>query len=297
MARSTQRIQLKLGHSPDPDDAFMWWPLLELDGQLPRLDTGRFRFESVMEDIESLNQRARNSELEITAISCASYPGVKDQYAFTSCGASLGMNYGPKIVARQPMSLADLTRSDVIIAVPGTGTSAFAATSLMLGVGLFQYEVVPFDAIIDRVVQGDFSAGVLIHEGQLTFEKVGLHLVADLGAWWYQRHQLPLPLGGNVILRSLKDRFGSGTLQEITALLRQSVDYAMLHRTDSLAYASQFARDMEADQADTFIGMYVNKWTLDFGDTGLTALRTFLKELHEAGIVSDPGEVVPIAGM
>jgi len=297
MTHVEQTIPLRLGHSPDPDDAFMWWPLMELDGNPSRLDTGKYQFTSVMEDIESLNQRAQNSELEITAISCASYPGIKDQYALTACGASLGMNYGPKIVAHQPISPDDLTRSDVVIAVPGTGTSAFAATSLMLGAGTFRYEVVPFDAIIDRVVQGEFTAGVVIHEGQLNFEDAGLHLVADLGAWWYQRHQLPLPLGGNVILRSLEDRYGSGTLQEITELLRRSLEYALAHREDSLAYAGKFARGMAIDQADTFVGMYVNQWTLDFGETGLKALRVFLRELHEAGLVSDPGDVIPVTGM
>ena len=282
---------LRLAHSPDPDDAFMWWPLFAIDGKSPRLDTGRFRFEPVMQDIETLNQRSASGEMEITAISVAQYPHVKDIYAFTSCGSSMGDNYGPKLVSREPITLEDMRISPVKVAVPGERTSAFGTLSLMLGKGGFPYDAIEFDRIIDVVVSGEFPAGLIIHEGQLTFEDAGLHLVADVGEWWTGKTNLPLPLGGNVIRRDLEEAHGPGTLREITGLLARSLEYALAHREESIAYAMRYARDMGAALADEFISMYVNKWTLDFGEQGRAAVRAFLGELARADLTPDPGEV------
>jgi 1,4-dihydroxy-6-naphthoate synthase len=282
---------LHLGHSPDPDDAFMWWPLLELDGRPPRLDTGRFRIEAVAQDIEALNQRSEAGDLEITAMSCAQYSYVKDRYALTACGASLGDAFGPKLVARRPMEVEELKAPDTVTAVPGRRTSAFAVAGLLLGGDGFRHKVIPFDEIIPRVAEGEFDAGLIIHEGQLTYGEAGLHLIADLGAWWSRRHDLPLPLGVNAIRRDLADRFGSGTPGEVTALLRRSVEYALAHRAESLAYALGFAPGLAAEVVDEFVGLYVNQWTLDFGSTGRRAVQTLLDSLHEAGLAPDPGSV------
>jgi 1,4-dihydroxy-6-naphthoate synthase len=291
MSRRDDRPVLRLGHSPDPDDAFMWWPLLELDGRPPRLDTGRFRFDAVAEDIETLNRRSEQGDLDITAMSCAQYPHVKDAYALTACGASLGEAVGPKLVAKRPMTIEELTSPHAIIAVPGTRTSAFAVAGLLLGAGRFGYEVLPFDQIIQHVASGAFDAGLVIHEGQLTYEQAGLHLIVDLGAWWSRQHGLPLPLGVNAIRRDLPRRHGAGTLQEVTGLLRQSVEFALAHREESLAYALGFGRGIAADVADEFISMYVNRWTIDFGPTGQRAVRTLLQSLHAAGLAPEPGAV------
>ena len=181
---------LRLAHSPDPDDAFMWWPLFERNGRPPALDTGRFRFVGATADIETLNQRSEAGDFEITAISCAQYPRVKDRYALTACGASMGEQYGPKLVSGDRLSVDDLNRSDVTIAIPGARTSAFITTCMRLGTTKFRHQVVPFETIIDRVADGTFAAGLIIHEGQLTYETAGLHLIEDLGAWWWREHQL-----------------------------------------------------------------------------------------------------------
>ncbi len=286
-------IALRLAHSPDPDDAFMWWPLFSIDGKPPRLDTGRFAFKQVTSDIESLNQRAISGRelLDITALSCATYPRVKGAYALTACGASMGDAYGPKIVARTELPLDELRRPDVVIAIPGEGTTAFAAMSMLLGRGSFRHQTIPFKDIIDRVAAGEFKAGLIIHEGQLTFESSGLRQIVDLGAWWKSAHGLPLPLGVNAIRRNLHDQYGPGTVPEVTRLLQQSVEYALAHRAESVAYALRFARDMTSELADEFIRLYVNKWTLDFGDFGREAVRTFLRETHKAGLTPDAGEV------
>jgi len=269
----------------------MWWPLFELEGRAARIDTGRFRYEPVTADIESLNHRSGQGELEITAISCAQYPYIKDRYALTACGASLGDAYGPKIVSREPMEIDDLKSFDVVLAVPGTRTSAFAATCLLLGKDSFRYEVVPFEQIIARVGSGEFRAGLIIHEGQLTFEQSDLRLVVDLGAWWTQRTGLPLPLGANAIRRDLDARYGDGSIVQVTATLRRSVEYALEHRREAVGYALQFARDMSAELADEFIGMYVNKMTLDFGQRGQAAVREFLRQVHEAGLAPSAGPI------
>jgi 1,4-dihydroxy-6-naphthoate synthase len=287
---------LRLGHSPDPDDAFMWWPLFELHGRPPAIDTGRFRYAPVLDDIESLNQRSRmgGGELEITAISCAHYPHVRTRYALTACGASVGDGYGPKLVARRQLSLVDLNRPDIRIAIPGTHTTAFTTLCLALGSRPPGATVVPFEQIIDRVAGsggGDFDAGLVIHEGQLTFERSGLRLILDLGAWWRQTTATLLPLGVNALRRDLETLHGRGTLTEITATLRASIEHAMHHREHSVSYAMQFARGMSSALADEFIGLYVNRWTLDFADDGRRAVQLFLDRAHRAGLLPDPGVV------
>ncbi|TVQ56350.1 MAG: ABC transporter substrate-binding protein [Phycisphaerales bacterium] len=282
---SDSRPLLQLAHSPDPDDAFMWWPLLERDGRPARVDTGRFRFETVHDDIESLNQRSREGELEITAMSCANYPQVSSLYAITACGASMGDHYGPKLVARPDFSLEQLRRDGGRVAIPGTQTSAYAAARLMLGADRFEAVVVPFEQIIDRVGDGAFDAGIVIHEGQLTYRDAGLELLADLGAWWSEQEGVPLPLGINAIRRDLEAQYGPGTLEEVTETLLASVEYALSHRAESVEYALQFARGMSSELADEFVTLYVNKWTLDFGTDGRAAVEKFLLAGSVAGIL------------
>ncbi len=285
--QTDQPLKLRLGHSPDPDDAFMWWPIVSDQGAASGFDTGDLIFEQVLGDIESLNHRAEAGELEITAISCAQYPYVADRYAITACGSSMGDNYGPKIVARRAMSLEELTSDEVTLAVPGERTSAFGATSLLLGPGAFRYEVIEFDQIVPRVAAGEFDAGLVIHEGQLTFGAAELELIVDLGSWWTSQHGLPMPLGVNAIRRDLDEVHGPGTLRRVTSLLLKSLEYALAHREEALQYAMQFARDTPPPLADQFVSMYVNKWTLDFGVVGRRAVGTFLRQLYEAGLVPE----------
>jgi 1,4-dihydroxy-6-naphthoate synthase len=288
------RPLLRLAHSPDPDDAFMWWPLFAIDGQPPRLHTGRFRFEQVTADIQTLNewsQREGESSLEITAISAAQYPFVQQQYAVTCCGASMGEDYGPKFVAGSARSIDELLQGDPVIAIPGERTSAFATLCMMLKGRRFRHTVVPFEAIADRVAEGAYEAGVIIHEGQLTYAGQGLHLIADLGQWWWQQTRLPLPLGLNVVRRDLARLHGSGTLAEITSLLMCSIRYALDHRAESIDYALRFARNMPAALADRFISMYVNDFTMDLGEVGSQALQRFLGAAHEAGAVPETGNL------
>ena len=267
---------LKLGHSPDPDDAFMFYGLAK-----DKFDTGPWRFEHVLQDIQTLSKRAINGELEITAISIATYPLVADKYALTSCGASMGDGYGPMLVSREPMTLADLRGKR--IAVPGVLTSAFLATQLCLGKAgdAFEYEVVMFDEIPQCVRDGKADVGLLIHEGQLTYRDLGLHLIVDLGAWWMERTSLPLPLGGNCIRKDL----GPEAMQEVTDLLKKSIQFSLDHRREAVDYALPFGRDLNATLADKFVGMYVNHWTLDYGERGREAIRRFLAEGAEKGYV------------
>jgi 1,4-dihydroxy-6-naphthoate synthase len=286
---------LKLGHSPDPDDAFMFYALAQ---NPPLIDTGRYRFQHVLQDIQTLNERAMNGELEITAISIHAYPHVADKYALTSCGSSMGDNYGPMVIATKPMTTNDLIGKT--IAIPGELTTAFLTLQLALGrgapvsraVGLrdtshphaeakFHYRVIPFDQIQDYVKQGKADAGLIIHEGQLTYEQSGLHLVLDLGQWWYQKTQLPLPLGGNCIRKDL----GPQTMQEVTNILKQSIQYSLDHRPEAVEYALQFGRDLNRDLADKFVGMYVNNWTLDYGPKGREAITRLLSEGAQAKLV------------
>jgi 1,4-dihydroxy-6-naphthoate synthase len=279
------RPVLRLGHSPDPDDAFMWWPLLELDGAAPRVASARFRFQAVPADIEALNQRAVRGEdlLDISAFSCATYARIASRYALTACGSSVGDGYGPKVVAREARTVDSLRGAHV--AIPGQGTTAFMVTSMLLGPGSFRATVVPFKEIPARVAAGEFDAGVVIHEGQLTFAEEGLVLVEDLGRWWHSQTGLPLPLGANGVLRALDERHGPGTMQEVALLLEQSVRYALDHRAESVRYALAFADGMSEELADRFIGMYVNAWTLDYGPTGRLAVRTLLDRAADAGLL------------
>jgi 1,4-dihydroxy-6-naphthoate synthase len=277
-----QDLLLQLGHSPDPDDAFMFYGLAK-----NKLPTGRYRFKHVLQDIQTLNQRAMKGELEITAISIHAYPYVADKYALTSCGSSMGDQYGPMIVARQPMSLADLRGKT--IAIPGKLTTAFLALQLCLGKAgeAFNYQVVHFDQIPAYVRDGKADAGLLIHEGQLTFQTMGLHMLIDLGMWWHEKTSLPLPLGGNCIRKDL----GKETMQEVTDILKQSIQYSLDHRHEAVEYALQFGRDLDRELADRFVGMYVNHWTLDYGDRGREAIERLLAEGAKAGIVPEVGGI------
>jgi len=284
-------ILLRLAHSPDPDDAFMWWPLVGIDGSGPQVDTGRWRFELVAEDIERLNQEAEKARYEITAISCAQYPTVRSRYALTACGASLGDGYGPRIVSREPMTLEDFIASPPRTAVPGARTSALATTRMLLEGRMLPNEVVPFDQIIDEVVAGRYEAGLVIHEGQLTFGDAGLHLVVDLGAWWKQKTGLPLPLGGNAIRRDVEMLGGPGSLEEVSAILRSSVEWAMAHKDQAVEWALNWGRGIDRSMAETFVDMYVNKWTIDVGDQGQAALNAFFAETGRLGILESAGDL------
>jgi 1,4-dihydroxy-6-naphthoate synthase len=264
---------ITVGHSPDPDDAFMFYALAH-----DKLDTGNLRFRHELQDIETLNRRALRGELEVTAISIHAYAQLLDKYALLPSGCSMGDRYGPMVVARKPMTIAELKKER--IAVPGTMTTAFLTLRLLLGDG-FSYEVMPFDKILGAVESGRFDAGLIIHEGQLTFQNQGLQLVVDMGVWWHEKTGLPLPLGGNVVRRDL----GIGTMRQISRLLKESIRYALDHRDDALAYALSYARDMDIALADQFVGMYVNDWTLDYGPRGREAVRRLLEEGHKAGVI------------
>jgi 1,4-dihydroxy-6-naphthoate synthase len=267
---------IRVGHSPDPDDAFMFYALAH-----DKIDTGALTFRHELQDIETLNRRALRGELEVTAVSIHAYAHLHERYALLPSGCSMGDRYGPMIVAREPLSLERLARCR--IAVPGTLTTAFLALRLLLPDG-FTHEVVPFDQILDAVAAGRFDAGLIIHEGQLTFQNQGLRLVVDLGVWWQERTGLPLPLGGNVVRRDL----GTETMRQISRLLKESIRYGLAHRDDALTYALQYARDMDKSLADRFVGMYVNDWTLDYGPRGREAVRRLLEEAHRAGVIEAP---------
>ena len=274
----TQRL-ITVGHSPDPDDAFMFHALAH-----GKLDTGDLQFRHELQDIETLNRRALRGELEVTAVSIHAYASLLDKYALLPSGCSMGDRYGPMVVARRPMSVDELRRARV--AVPGTLTTAFLTLRLLLPGG-FAHEVVPFDRILDAVAAGRYDAGLIIHEGQLPFQNQGLNLVADLGVWWQERTGLPLPLGGNAVRRDL----GPETIRQISRLLKESIHYALAHRDDALAYALKYARDMDRALADRFVGMYVNDWTLDYGPRGREAVRRLLDEGHRAGVIPNPTNV------
>ena len=281
----TETLTIHVGHSPDPDDAFMFHALAN-----DKIETGRYRFVHDLQDIEKLNRRAFRGELELTAVSLHGYAYLTDQYALCSCGASMGDNYGPMIVAREPLDRDALTER--VIAVPGTLTTAFLAGSLWMGgegaeVGeqhdnpRFRYVVHPFDEILNVVEAGDADAGLIIHEGQLTYGNQGLQLIVDLGQWWMEETGLPLPLGANAIRRDL----GHPAMEEVTALLKQSIEYGLEHRQDALDHALQYGRDLDRGQADKFVGMYVNDWTLDFGDRGRESVELLLRRGYEAGLI------------
>ena len=267
---------ITVGHSPDPDDAFMFHALAH-----DKIDTGDLQFRHELQDIETLNRRALRGELEVTAVSLHAYAHLLDKYSLLPTGCSMGDRYGPMVVARRALTVGDLRT--VRIAVPGTLTTAFLALRLLLPDG-FAYEMVPFDEIIPAVAAGKFEAGLIIHEGQLTFQNQGLHLVVDLGVWWQDKTELPLPLGGNVVRRDL----GAGVIREISRLLKESIRYALDHRDEALDYALRYARDMDKSLADRFVGMYVNDWTLDYGPRGREAVRRLLDEGHKAGVIPKP---------
>jgi 1,4-dihydroxy-6-naphthoate synthase len=275
----TQR-ELLLGHSPDPDDAFMFYGLAS-----GRVASNGWTFRHVLQDIQTLNDRALRGELHITAISIHAYPYVADKYALTACGASMGDGYGPMIVAREPMGLEDLQGKT--IAVPGEMTTAFLGLQLLLGRGGFKHEVVMFDRILDEVAAGHFDAGLIIHEGQLTYANNRLVKIVDLGEWWKKKTGFPLPLGGNCIRRDL----GSKAMREITGILKRSIEFGLEHRVEAVRHSLQYARDMGEDLADRFVGMYVNDYTVDYGPTGRQAVQELLRTAAAEGIVPAIGSI------
>jgi len=285
------RITLTLAHSPDPDDAFMWWALTPDETGSAPMPNGHLRFEASMSDIETLNRLSNEAKYDITAVSCAQYPFIADQYAITSCGGSFGVGYGPKLVSRDTESVHEIASSGCEIAVPGLRTTASLVAAMLLQCNLARLVSVPFDEVIDRVASGEFKAGVVIHEGQLTFRGAGLVLACDLGAWWHAKHELPLPLGLNVIRRDIDLRFGRGTTKYALSLLRDSIDYALSHRGEAVEYAMRFARGVSVDEADAFIRMYVNDHTLHGGSVGRRAVEALLAEGAETGLVPAVGEV------
>lgn len=269
--------KIRIGHSPDSDDAFMFYALAK-----ELIPTDDIQVLHVIEDIESLNRRALSAELEVTAISVHTYAYVADNYALTSCGASIGDKYGPVVVSKEPMNNTNLAGKKV--AIPGKLTTAY------LTLNLFQpdihVEAVPFDKILDYVQDGKADAGLIIHEGQLTYARMGLHKVIDLGEWWYEETGLPLPLGANAIRRDL----GQDRIRQITRLLKQSIQYALDHREKGLAHAMTYARDMETELADRFVAMYVNEYTLDYGDAGRNGVRELLRRGYMSGLIPHPVE-------
>jgi 1,4-dihydroxy-6-naphthoate synthase len=279
---ASQRI--RVGHSPDPDDAFMFHALAN-----DKIDTGPLRFEHELVDIETLNRRAFRGELELTAVSLHAYAYLTDKYLLCPCGASMGDRYGPMLIARQSLPLEEFRQAR--IAVPGTLTTAYLALRMCLGKD-FEEVVVPFDQIIEAVEAGEFQgtpveAGLIIHEGQLTYGDRKLALIVDTGQWWFEKTGLPLPLGANAIRRDL----GEETIREVTRLLKESIRYGLEHRAEALDYALQWGRDLDRARADQFVGMYVNDWTLDFGARGREAVTELLAQGHASGVI--PQLVVP----
>ncbi len=272
-----QERTLTLGHSPDPDDAFMFYALAK-----DLIPTHAYRFQHILQDIQTLNERATRGELDITAISIHAYAYVSDQYALLPSGASMGDGYGPMLVAKHKLTRAEVAHSR--IAVPGKMTSAFLALQLWLGkpAAEFDFVVVPFDEIFRAVREGRADVGLIIHEGQLTYANEGLQVCVDLGVWWGEAQEgLPLPLGGNVIHK----RHTPAARKQISEILTASIRYSLDHRPEAVAHALQYARDMGHDLADQFVGMYVNHWTLDYGERGREAIRRFLGQGFERGLL------------
>ncbi len=274
---TTQTRLLQLGHSPDPDDAFMHWALAK-----DMLETGDLRFEHKLEDIESLNKRATRGDYEITAVSIHGYCYVADKYALLNHGASMGEGYGPRIVARSEMNLDELQKGKgKRLAIPGEWTSAHLACQMRLGE--YDYGLVEFDQIPEAVAKGEYDAGLLIHEGQLTYEEDGLVLLDDLGVWWgNETGGLPLPLGGNTVRRDLAD-----LIPEVSRLLKESIQTGLDNRQEAVAYALGFGRGLDLAQADEFIAMYVNDRTIDYGDDGRESMRLFLQRAVDAGMIPE----------
>jgi 1,4-dihydroxy-6-naphthoate synthase len=275
---------IRVGHSPDPDDAFMFYALAK-----DQIETGDYQFEHELVDIETLNRRAFSGELELTALSLHAYAFLADKYILCNCGASMGDNYGPMVIAREDCTIESLKGKT--IAVPGTLTTAFLSLKLCLG-NDFKHVVVPFDEILNVTERGEFEgtaidAGLCIHEGQLTYGTQGLKLVVDLGKWWLQETGLPLPLGANGIRRDL----GPKAIREISKILRESIKHGLENRKPALDHALAYGRGLDHSSADTFVGMYVNDWTIDFGERGREAVRVLLQKGFEAGVI--PTLVVP----
>ncbi len=273
-------MRIRLAHSPDPDDAFMFYGLA-----CRAVNAGPYEFEHVLADIQTLNERALRGEYEITAISIRAYPQVCDTYALTSCGSSMGDRYGPIVVAREACAVRDLVGRT--IAVPGLMTTAYLTLQLLLGRDGFIPRVAMFDEIPAQVAGGTADAGLLIHEGQLTYAQQGLHRVVDLGVWWHEHTGLPLPLGGNAIRRDL----GPERAREIVGILRASIQYGLDHREEAVRYALRFGRGLDHALADQFVGMYVNQWTLDYGERGRAAVRRLLHEGAAAGLIPAAGPI------
>ena len=275
--------KLTLGHSPDPDDAFMFYALAE-----GLIDTRGYAFEHILQDIQTLNERATRGELDITAISIHAYPSVCIDYALLPSGASMGDGYGPMLVAKEKLSREEIDAKK--IAVPGEMTSAFLVLQLWLGKSkdAIDYFVVPFDEIFHAVNTGQADVGLIIHEGQLTYENEGLVCCQDFGVWWGEKNDgLPLPLGGNAIHK----RIPAEERKVISDLLTESIQYSLDHRPEAVAHALQYARDMGVELADQFVGMYVNHWTLDYGDRGRESIRRFLGQAHESGLIQHRQEL------
>jgi 1,4-dihydroxy-6-naphthoate synthase len=270
--------EITVAHSPDSDDAFMFYGLATNKVRLPGL-----KFTHTLCDIQTLNQKAHDGIYDVTAISFHAYPYIQDKYALMACGGSVGEGYGPMVVSPRAFTESEIKKKR--IAVPGTLTTAYLA--LQLFAPGIETEVVPFDQIIPQVLEGKYEAGLIIHEGQLTYDKSGLHRVVDLGRWWQKVTGLPLPLGGNAIRRAL----GPDLMLAVTGALRESIQYGLEHREEALSYAMQFARDLDVQSADKFIGMYVNERTLDYGADGREAVRRLLDMGHKAGIIGPEARV------
>jgi len=274
-----------LGHSPDPDDAFMFYAMAE-----NKIDLRGYRFEHRLEDIQTLNERALRGELHISAISIHAFAYVSERYALLPCGASMGDGYGPMIIRKRPTSNVQRPTSNSdeesrawlrerTIAVPGLMTSAYLALQLYLGE--FKYVIVPFDQIFDAVRNGKADAGLIIHEGQLTYARAGFTKIVDLGEWWKRETGLPLPLGGNVLRKDIS----RNVQRDLLAIMRESIDYGLAHRAEAVRHSMPYARDMDAQLAGKFIGMYVNDYTRDYGESGRKAIREFLKRANDAGYI------------
>lgn len=266
--------ELSIAHSPDTDDAFMYFGLAQ-----NKVDTKGVAVKQVMKDIQSLNVEAVNGTYEVSAISFAAYPRVRHLYKLLSCGSSMGENYGPMIVAKKPLSIEEL--KEITVAIPGLETSAYLTMQLWQP-GL-KVVAMHFDKILDAVVAGEVDAGLIIHEGQLTYKDAGLTQIVDLGVWWHQETGLPLPLGGNAVRKDLGDEM----MQEALRIFRTSVVYALEHREDALNYALSFARDMDPKMADRFVSMYVNELTVDLGERGKAAVRLFYQKAFDNGILKE----------
>jgi 1,4-dihydroxy-6-naphthoate synthase len=270
---------IRVGHSPDSDDAFMFYALTH-----DRIDTGGLKFVHQLQDIETLNQRALKGELEVSAVSIHAFAYLAVRYALLSSGASMGERYGPTLITREPRTLEELRGQT--IAVPGKLTSAYLTLQLCLGKDV-PVTLLPFDQILPAVAAGRVAAGLLIHEGQLYYRDKGMHKVLDLGEWWFEQTGLPLPLGGNVVRKDL----GEARVRQIDGLLKESIRYALEHRQEALEYALRYARDLDPALADRFVGMYVNERTVDYGPEGRKAVRQLLGKAVEAGLVPGPLDI------